>query len=330
MTAVETASAAATPVAPAEAPNAAEPRTATLDELMMAMDVVDTLRHNQSIVETELNQAGRDAAMKERLREIYKGQGLDVPDHVLDSGIKALSESRFVYTPPKPGVQTYIAKLWVKRRKIGLWFAGILAALGISFGGYQFLIVGPQQAAEQRARVEVTETLPRLLETAHLSVQAEAKEDEPKRMADAYLADGRVALRGNRVDDARAALKKLADLEALLRQEYVLRIVQSGDSGIWRIPDVNESTKNFYLMVQAVAPDGRVLTVPVTNEETNKTREVDLWGVRVGEELFDAVRADKRKDGIIQDNIVGTKSRGFLAVVYRMPVLGGAITEWGD
>ena len=44
------------------------------------MDVVDTLRHADRLVERELEGDARRAALKQRLREIYAGQGIAVPD----------------------------------------------------------------------------------------------------------------------------------------------------------------------------------------------------------------------------------------------------------
>ncbi len=84
-------------VATAPAPEAPP---AKLDDLMLAMDVVDTLRHEEALVEKELSQDMRDEALKKRLRQIYESQGLEVTDRILDEGIKALKESRFAYTPP--------------------------------------------------------------------------------------------------------------------------------------------------------------------------------------------------------------------------------------
>jgi uncharacterized protein DUF6384 len=83
----------------AEKPAAAP---ATLDDLMLAMDVVDTLRHRERLVERELNEEVREEQLIERLRALYKSQGMDVPDSVIAEGVKALKDSRFVYTPPKP------------------------------------------------------------------------------------------------------------------------------------------------------------------------------------------------------------------------------------
>ena len=90
-----------------------------IDDLMLAMDVVDTLRHNQDLVLRELDEPRREAELIDRLREIYRGQGIAVPDSVLHEGVRALKESRFLYTPPAPGWRTTLAHWWVRRHRIG-------------------------------------------------------------------------------------------------------------------------------------------------------------------------------------------------------------------
>src|SRR5919206_1038490 len=103
-----------------------EHEPARLDDLMLAMDVVDTLRHREDWVARELDESAREAALVERLRHIYEGQGIPVSDRVLREGVRALQQSRFVYTPPKPGLATTLARIWVSRALIG---KGLLAIL---------------------------------------------------------------------------------------------------------------------------------------------------------------------------------------------------------
>jgi hypothetical protein len=319
-----------------------------LDDLMLAMDVVDTLRHQDSLVARELDETRRDAELLDRLRRLYKGQGIEVPDRVLEEGVQALKESRFVYTPPPAGLARTLGTLWVERRRHGRRILAILAAVIFAWGAYHFGVVRPaQERAEQarietqrreaearaqaeRTRTELTQLLPRALEQGHADAVAEARVDEARRRADALLADGRAALsRG----DAAAARQAIADLETLrnaLRQEYTLRIVSrpGQPSGVWRIPGRNPNARNYYLVVEAVAPDGHLVSVPVTSEEDGRTETVSRWGVRVSEAVFDEVRRDKSDDGIVQDNVLGEKRRGQLAVAYRRPVMGGAILKW--
>ena len=86
---------------------------------MLAMDVVDTLRHRQDLVTRELDESSREGQLIEKLREIYHQQGIEVPDHILKEGVEALNESRFVYTPPKASFGTALARLYVGRRRWG-------------------------------------------------------------------------------------------------------------------------------------------------------------------------------------------------------------------
>jgi hypothetical protein len=94
------------------------------------------------------------------------------------------------------------------------------------------------------------------------------------------------------------------------------------------VPQRNPTGRNFYLIVEAVTPDGRTLNLPVTSEEDGRTETVSKWGIRVTEDVFEQIRRDKSDDGIVQRNRLGEKRRGHLEVEYLIPVLGGAITRW--
>jgi hypothetical protein len=322
---------------PAAPPAGAGPRPSqNLDELMLAMDVVDTLRHQETLVTRELDESRREAELLERLRQIYRGQGIAVPDRVLQEGVQALKESRFVYTPPAPGLSRTLATLWVNRGRVGKGLLGLLAALGIGAGAYYATVVLPERQRVEQARVEaerleveITQRLPQALTAGHAEVLREAQVPDARERAEAILADGRAALQRRDAAAARAALDDLEGLRAELRREYTLRIVSRPDvaTGVWRIPP-NGRARNYYLIVEPVTPDGRVLTLPVTSEEDRRTAEAPRWGVRVSEEVFNGVRRDKEDDGIVQQNRLGEKRRGRLAVDYTMPVLGGQILRW--
>ena len=110
---------------------------APLDDIMLAMDVVDTLRHREHLVRRELNEGAREAALLERLRDIYRGQGIAVSDDILAEGVRALKENRFVYTPPAPGLQVSLARAYVRRGSILRVVLAGLVLIGIAWGGYQ-------------------------------------------------------------------------------------------------------------------------------------------------------------------------------------------------
>ena len=88
-----------------------------LDDVMLAMDVVDTLRHQQVLIDRELNAEDRDRKLVARLREIYASQGIDVPDHVLEEGVEALKQDRFTYTAGPDNFQSRLARLYIRRDK---------------------------------------------------------------------------------------------------------------------------------------------------------------------------------------------------------------------
>jgi hypothetical protein len=303
---------------------------APLDEVMLAMDVVDTLRHRQDLVERELAGEAREQQLIEKLRDIYHQQGIEVTDEVLREGVKALAESRFVYTPPKPSFATTLARLYVSRKRWGAATLAILLVLVIGLGGY-FLAWQPFQAAQaEAARIELSEGLPRQMDALYQTIYEETKVQQAVTEADTVRTRGKaLAGEGNRA----GAQQAIADLTALrdrLRAEYTLKIYsKEGErSAFWRVPDSNPDATNYYLIVQAIGADGKPLTLPVTNEETGKTENVDLWGVRVPESTYRTVENDKRDDGIIERSTLGLKEYGFLDLDYTMPVLGGAVTKW--
>lgn len=305
------------------------PQAPALDELMLAMDVVDTLRHQESIATREFAQDGRDEELKERLRRLYESQGLAVSDRILDEGIKALKESRFTYEPTRPGFSRTLAGVWVRRGTYGKAIA-MLVLVAVLWGGWSVWQDIRTEQAENATRIELTETLPNRITAAVKAAQAEAKTPDGRERLSGLQTDAVNALERSDAGAARAAVTGLERLRTQLVQTYELRIVSgAGDqSGVYRIPDVNTGARNYYLIVEAVSPEGQRLSMPIANEENGKSETVTRWGVRVPERTYEAVRRDKTDDGILQNIVLATKPRGALVPVYSMPVAGGAITKW--
>jgi hypothetical protein len=421
----------------AEPESLKKPEKTEFDEVMLAMDVVDTLRHEQLLVERELASDERDQALIEKVKRMYAAQGLEVSDEIIAAGVKALKENRFTYQPPPRG-SAWLANLYVMRNRLAKWAAILAAALIGLFFFYQFAFVAPEIRQRQKEAKNVNAILSqqqdqfnvlrqRLVNLKQVLDRAEkstaAAEVAGKRLlveagqqlngaetklealqklplpanltADSLAREGQVVKRrleerrellqraGSQLDSAEAAINNLGELAGLreklasqrqsllaasreeaaraqtdklyndavaalnrgdvaaakqesgaLQQlydrvvaEYELRIVSRPGvpSGIRRTLPNRPGVQNYYLVVEAVTPQGKRLTVPITSEENGKTYNVQQWGMRVDQSLYDKIRQDKLDDGIIQNNLFGVKERGYLTPRYLMPTTGGAI-----
>lgn len=137
-------------------------------------------------------------------------------------------------------------------------------------------------------------------------------------------------IRQNGEDAPRQSEQQGASIDHL-PLSYEIRIVnQDGrKTAFWRAgPDEREP--RYYLVVEAIGSGGAVMQLPILNEESGKSETVSVWGLRVPEATYKSVEADKKDDGVLQRNIVGLKESGSLEMRYLMPVLGGAVTEWGE
>jgi hypothetical protein len=298
----------------------AEP--APLDEVMLAMDVVDTLRHRELMLEREVEAGDREEKLLVRLREIYAAQGIPVTDDVLAQGVRALREERFVYTAPTPSFGRSLAQLYVSRGRWGKWVGGTVALAAAATLAFQLLVAMPERRAAQN--------LPTELQSAYQLVVSETKDPKALEQAQQTLSAGQVALSHRDFGGAGAAIGELRGLDARLESQYELRIVSRPGqrSGVERIAEDNPSGRNYYLIVEAIAPNGAQLTIPIRNEESGRTLPVRRWGLRVDEATYERVKADKLDDGIIENAVVGEKHRGELDPQYTVATTGAAITKW--
>lgn len=302
-----------------------------LDDVLLAMDVVDTLRHREQLVLSELDAGAREEALLARLKDIYAAQGIDVPGHILKEGVKALEERRFQYQPPKPSLSVTLAKIYIARTRWMMPAALAVIALASLGTAWHFGVAVPERERAEAARIELAETLPADIARLHTEISAAALEPEARLKADALKLDGERALAAGDAKAARAARDALALLQQDLAAIYEVRIVYGPDetrSGVFRIPDDVPGARNYYLIVEAVDPAGRLVDVPITSEEDRRTARVSRWGQRVSEAEFRAVADDKSDDQIIQNSVIGRKMSGYLSPEYSVDTPGGAILEW--
>lgn len=302
----------------------------SLDEVLVAMDVVDTLRHRDRIFLREIDTEGREEDLIARLKEIYSSQGMDVPDSVIRDGVRAMADKRYEHTPARPGLMRRLALIYVTRERWWKPVAAGFAAVAVLWGGYTFGVAMPREAREAALQRELTETLPGQLASAHQAVLDVAESEGALETASALLQGGLSAAREGDREAARDAVEALQTLHGDLAVSYRVRIVQAPNefSGVFRESLADPSVNNFYLIVEAVDAAGRVIEVPITSEEDRSTRRVRRWGQRVSQAVFEEVAADKREDQIIDNAIIGEKPAGTLEPDYSIFTAGGAITEW--
>ena len=196
---------------------------------------------------------------------------------------------------------------------------GVLAAIAV---GFQLLVFGPMESEWKGMPAEISRVL--------AEGQALAIDPAVDAQLGGITAEGQRAVANGDRGAAKTQLTLLKDMTETLALQYDIRIVsrQGEDTGLFRQSEDNPGAINYYLVVEAVAPGGRVLSVPVDSVETDKIERVNIWGQRVSEATFNRVRDEKRSTGLVTNDILGSKVRGELSPRFDDPVPGGAITKW--
>ena len=289
---------------------------------MLAMDVVDTLRHRQGLVERELKSGDRRMRLIEQLRQIYHSQGIEVSDDVLEQGVTALEEDRFSYKPPGTGLSLALARMYVRRSR---WLKGVLAIIILTLA-----LLSANYLDFDLPQFGAADEIHSALDDTFSQIVGISKSEAATARAQVLLQSAKLSLDD---DDVSAAEVKLAGMQVLLNtltKNYEIRVFSRPNdrSEVLLVPDANPDARNYYLIVQAVDRTGRPRPLEVKNTEDGVMRVVDSWGLGVDEATFQSFSADKQDDGIIQNNRVGEKPRGYLQPNYSVAITGDTITDW--
>lgn len=129
-----------------------------LNDVMLTMDVADTLRYQEQLIERELSAVDTDRAMIDKVRGMYESQGIEVSERIIAEAVAALREERFTYKPPDKDANTSLARFYVNR---GFWSKAVLITLTLLFCAvmaYQWFVAGPAQRRQAKATQTVETT----------------------------------------------------------------------------------------------------------------------------------------------------------------------------
>lgn len=305
---------------------------------MLAMDVVDTLRHEQRLVERALDSEAREAELIERVRRAYAAQGIEVSEAMVVEGVKALAEREFEYVAPEPGFRTRILTAWVRRRRIGGTLAVIALLAGSIWAAWWGFVERPRAQAQAAAlvaeqqRLATIAELPDRLERVADAARDAAATDPARAAVETLINNADTALKLQRVEETERLVQELEALTTFLRTVLTVRIVsRPGErTGVIRTPVDRDDVDNYYLIVEALDANNRPVAVDIQSEEDGSTRKVSMWGIRVNATTFNRIRRDKEDDGIVQASAAGDKPAGALRIRYSLANEGGTIYNWAN
>lgn len=309
--------------APTEQQAAAPPPASDLSiaEMSRMLDVAAALRRERLVAEQQLNHDQTRAMLRERLLEAARVSGDPVSEQEIDAAIEAYFANLHEFQAPKPGFETFLAHLYVLRGPIAKWAAGIVAAC-LVWWGFSSSGLLPGEARDRMLLEELHAKITRSAAAARevaASPETQARFTDYQAQADAY-----------REASDLAELKSLAEIiareEAVLKQEYTLRVVQRPVSAQERLFEdaSGQRVSGTYLIVEAIDPSGRPVSLPIRDAETGETTTIGRWGEEVPKEVFERVVADKQADGVLDETEFAVKRRGELTPRVQMPGANGA------
>lgn len=142
----------------------------SLSDTILAMDIADTIRHDDRLREFEFADGDRRNAMKERLRQAYAAQGDTVSDDILDRAIEKMNEARYVHNEGVSGSArlfwtAYVRRTaYARRAALSVLVAGAIVGGGVF--GYDQFVTKPRIEAERQLALQLGEVIPRDLTAA--------------------------------------------------------------------------------------------------------------------------------------------------------------------
>ena len=187
--------------------------------------------------------------------------------------------------------------------------------------------------------------LPSEAEKAYAAIKTIAKEPIAIQKAEKFHSEAQVYIKQADVPRLSETVQGMKQLSDILNQEYSLRVVSKPGvkSGIDRY--YNGRFSGWYLVVEAVDTHGNIVPVNIVNSENGAVSRTTMWGERVSgndpnlvekiqggykdNSLLVSVIMDKMDNGVVDNNLVGEKARGYLNYqLNSRDFEGKQITAW--
>lgn len=312
------------------------PEDLSLHEMLRVMDVARTLRKEQETIEREFNRSETVAILREKLLASAEIMGDEVTPEEVDAAIDLYFDNLHTFREPPPGLSSWLAHTYIWRGRIVLSTC-VLLFLGV-FGWWLFVSPsGPFSNSGRTSRAITADSSE--IERAMASIRAMSKQAEVQEEAQSLEQEAQVAQAAGDVDRLDELRRRLTQIEARLQEEYEVRIVrgEGQQSGVDRYftDEQGTRTSGYYVIVQAKAPSGQVLTRNILNSETGREERVSVWAERVPEAVYNRIKEDKQADGMLNETLFAVKRRGEVEeqIVFAgddgMPLTRDAqITRW--
>ncbi|TLX15884.1 DUF6384 family protein [Rhizobium sp. MHM7A] len=150
----------------------------SFNDLIVASDIVDTIRNDERLIDHELGSEDRKKALKARLKDMYKAQGMEVSDAVIEEAVQRKDAERFIFKPMKAGVSRFLWTSYVRRNKYALRLSVavgvvVLGVVGYNAAQYQF-VEKPALEAARHLELQLAEVLPNRLKAVSEDALASA------------------------------------------------------------------------------------------------------------------------------------------------------------
>lgn len=308
----------------------------SLKTMLSVMDLASELRGQRERAKTLIDLDGERETIKKKILDSAKISGEDLTDDELNRALDAYYQGLRRFKTPEEGISHKLARLYIKRSKYGLILGlPLLLLLGIAVSTFSVasyfesrklnqIVEASKRSLNHYEQIKLIAKNPQLVSKAS-SLNSEL--DLIQRNASAQSDNTEILdtnlLRAEKIE------KELAAISRALSSEYQVRIVnKSGQkSGIDRYYGSGDKSAGYYLILEAIDELGRVREMSILNKETGKVNVVKKWGEAVPKETFLRIAADKSDNGIIDNDLYGLKSRGYLDFQVQMKDTFGQVLE---